>query len=102
MAKPRWIDTDEQARKAERVLSMLAHKIKKGTATPEEAERYRVGCLDVVVYDWGTESYQNYIPAREAAQKRDEGVIARLLPDAPATEAPPERRVLPPLKKRAG
>jgi hypothetical protein len=97
MTKRRWIENEAQKQKAERVLSLLGHKIRKGIATDEEVERYTEGCEHLAVYDWGTESYRNRVPPVE----RNEGVVARALPepDIPRLEPAAPR---PPLKRRAG
>ena len=113
MGKAKMIRNAAQADKAKQVLSMLAHKMKNGTATPEEIERYRVGSLDMVIYDWGTESYQSYIPnmiraaeerkarAEAAKDQKVVGLIARrTMPDSPSTVPTPQGRPL--LKRRAG
>jgi hypothetical protein len=98
MAK-RWIENEEQARRAEKVLSMLAHRIRKGTASPEEIARYQRGNEDMAIWDWDQPSYQNHVPSllreEKAQQTRGTPLIAKQqLPDreAKGPELPPLTR----------
>lgn len=104
----KMIRNQEQMQRAEKVISMLAFKIRQGTATPEEQERYAMGTMDALIYDWGTENYQEHVPnmiaaaeERKAERKaaKYEGLIAkRTLPDEKAV-VPTGR---PELRRRAG
>jgi len=105
----KMIRSKDEAVKAEKVVSMLAYKIKNGTATPEEIERHRAGLDHLLIYDWGTESYQNYVPnqiaaaaaRKEARQQKSASIVARrTVPDSQPSVVPDPVR--PPLRRRAG
>jgi hypothetical protein len=99
----REIRSEEQARRAEKVVSLLEHKVKKGIATPEEVERYRAGRDHLLFWDWLQPSYQDHVPNMVRAEEarhipKAKPLIARLLPEPPAVET--EDR--PPLRRREG
>jgi hypothetical protein len=99
----REIRTEAQARRAEKVVSLLEHKVKRGLATPEELERYRAGTDHLLFWDWLQPSYENYVPNQLRAEEarrapKAKPLIARLLPEPPAVET--EDR--PPLRRREG
>lgn len=45
------IQDEDQYKRSVRFLSQLAEKIKDGSATPQERERYRNGCEAVVCWE---------------------------------------------------
>jgi len=92
----KYLKNEEQKQRAEKVLSMILHKIRKGTATEVELERYRVGSMDLAIYDWASESYQN------AGRQAVEQPTAAKMPEP--EEVPDIQPVSdrPALKRRAG
>lgn len=119
-ATARWLETVAEKQEAEGVASLLLHKLKQGLATEEEKALYQRTIEDLAVYDWGTESYQNYVPnqwaaaeERRLAKKRSQrGVIApapgkklpgrKQAPVAESEEAAVGFDELPPLTRRPG
>jgi hypothetical protein len=97
----RWLETPEEVQQAQKVVSMLEAKVKRGIATPAELERYRAGRDHLVIYDWGTDSYQQNALPKPPRKEPEQPVVARRSLPAPAEPAPaPAKR--PPLTKRAG
>jgi hypothetical protein len=99
----RYIKTEAQAKQAEKVVSLLEAKVKRGIATPEEIARYRDGVEHLAIWDWGTESYQNYVPnmmAREDFPVEQKPKALPAPPNVPDIQEAPAAR--PPLKRRAG
>ena len=50
-----FINSQDQLRRATRVVSALHSRMQNGVATEEEVERYRAGVDHILIYEWAEE-----------------------------------------------
>lgn len=51
----KWLSNRDQARHAERVIAKLEGKIKDGSATDEDRQRYNAGVDHLLIWEWQEE-----------------------------------------------